>query len=377
MVAINSFTTNQMGVRETAECIATQFAPLGFGAEYCPPSNPRHGPHLVLRRFVDASAPSVALISHLDTVFTVEEEARFDFRYREEGRRIYGPGTNDIKGGTAMIWLTLQLLRTLSPELFERINWFVLHNACEEIISTDFRALCLDRLPRDTRACLIFEADGGEADDFSLVSSRKGRAVFRVSVEGRASHAGSQHRDGINAITHLARLVTALEAETDYAAGVTVNVGAISGGTVINRVPHEAHADLEMRAFDPVAFERTKARILALRRGDALPRVRVEVEDETCPWPRNAGTDSLFALWAESATTLTCPLRSEDRGGLSDGNVLWDLWPTIDGLGPRGENSHCSEHSADGSKQQEWVDAESFAPKATLNANAIARLLRA
>lgn len=377
LVAINSFTTNPAGVRATAECIASQFAPMGFTAQDVSPSNPDHGPHLVLRRFVDASAPSVALISHLDTVFTAEEEARFGFRYREEGRRIYGPGTNDIKGGTALIWLTLQLLREQSPERFERTNWFVLHNACEEIISTDFRALCLEHLPRDTRACLLFEADGGEADDFSLVSSRKGRAVFRISVEGRASHAGSQHRDGINAITHLARLVTALEDMTDYAAGVTVNVGAIGGGTVINRVPHEAHADLEMRAFDPAVFARTKARILALQRHQGLPRVHVEVQDETCPWPRNAGTDSLFALWAESAAALGCPLQSEDRGGLSDGNVLWDLWPTLDGLGPRGENSHCSEHSADGSKQQEWADADSFAPKAVLNAAAITRLLRA
>jgi glutamate carboxypeptidase len=377
LVAINSFTTNPAGVRATAECIAAQFAPMGFGAGYHPASDPTHGPHLVQRRFVGASAPSIALISHLDTVFTAEEEARFDFRYREEGSRIYGPGTNDIKGGTAMIWLTLQLLRDLSPDLFEQTNWFVLHNACEEVISTDFRALCLDNLPRDTRACLIFEADGGDATDFSLVSSRKGRAVFRVSVEGRASHAGTQHREGVNAINHLARLVTALEAETDYAAGVTVNVGAISGGTVINRVPHEAHADLEMRAFDPEAFARTRARILALQRDGDLPRVNVQVLDESRPWPRNGGTDSLFALWAQTAATLHYPLRAEDRGGLSDGNMLWDIWPTLDGLGPRGDNCHCSEHSADGTKQQEWVDADSFVPKAVLNATAIARLLQA
>ena len=49
-------------------------------------------------------------------------------------------------------------------------------------------------------------------------------------------------------------------------------------------------------------------------------------------------------------------VREEERGGLSDGNVLWDAFPTVDGLGPCGENSHCSEHSSDGRKEQEWAD---------------------
>jgi glutamate carboxypeptidase len=229
LVGINSFTENNAGVRAVAERIAAQFAPLGFGASFHPATNPRHGPHLVLQRAGLPDGPTLALVSHLDTVFPAEEEIRCDFRYREEGRRIYGPGTNDIKGGTAMIWLTLQVLRQLAPEWFDRTNWFVLHNACEEVISDDFRQLCLEHLPRETLACLIFEADGGGDEDFSLVASRKGRAVFRVEVEGRASHAGTQHRSGVNAITHLATVIGALEGETDYATHVTVNVGSVSG----------------------------------------------------------------------------------------------------------------------------------------------------
>ena len=271
--------------------------------------------------------------------------------------------------------MTLQVLRQLAPEWFDRVNWFVLHNACEEVISDDFRRLCLEHLPRETLACLIFEADGGGDDDFSLVASRKGRAVFRVEVEGRASHAGTQHRSGVNAIVHLAKLIGGLDAQTDYAAEATVNVGTISGGTVVNRVPHAASAELEMRAFDPAVFAAKRAAILGLSRAEALPRVDVRVLDETSPWPRNDRTDALHRLWDEAASALGFSLRREDRGGLSDGNVLWDLWPTLDGLGPRGENSHCSEQSADGLKEQEWADAESFAPKAALNAHAILRLL--
>jgi glutamate carboxypeptidase len=69
-------------------------------------------------------------------------------------------------------------------------------------------------------------------------------------------------------------------------------------------------------------------------------------------------------------------LQPEARGGLSDGNLLWSEVPTLDGLGPWGDNDHSSERSADGSKLPEFVAISSFVPKATLNAAAILRLLK-
>jgi glutamate carboxypeptidase len=65
----------------------------------------------------------------------------------------------------------------------------------------------------------------------------------------------------------------------------------------------------------------------------------------------------------------------EERGGLSDGNLIWDNVPTLDGLGPWGDNDHCSERSADGSKLPEYVEVSSFVPKAALNTVAILKLL--
>ena len=61
---------------------------------------------------------------------------------------------------------------------------------------------------------------------------------------------------------------------------------------------------------------------------------------------------------------------------MSDGNLIWDAVPTLDGLGPWGDNDHCSERSADGSKLPEYVDATSFVPKAALNTIAILNLLK-
>ena len=164
---------------------------------------------------------------------------------------------------------------------------------------------------------------------------------------------------------------------TDFAKGLTVNVGSIRGGTVMNRVPHEAHAEMEMRAFDPAIYAAARERIFNLAGAGKIPgcTIRVTLDHETVPWPRNPGTDGLIELWKRTGAELGMKIESMDRGGLSDGNVLWNYFPTLDGLGPRGENSHCSEHSADGSKVQEWVDVSSFVPKAVLNAKAILGLL--
>ena len=58
----------------------------------------------------------------------------------------------------------------------------------------------------------------------------------------------------------------------------------------------------------------------------------------------------------------------------ADGNALWNSFPTLDGLGPRGEHSHCSEHDPAEGKEQEWVDVDSFVPKMVLNTVALLRL---
>lgn len=379
IVGINSFTANAAGVDAVAERIARQFEPLGFAAAFVPGPE-GSGRHLFLASEPAAERPALALVSHLDTVFPPGEEARNGFAWRREGERIYGPGTNDIKGGTALIWLMLAAMREAEPELFAAANWIVALNACEEVDSESFGDACAGRIPDGALGCLIFEADGGEGERFSVVTARKGRATFTVRVEGRGAHAGGGHARGANAITQLAEVVLRLSRLTDYSADATVNVGRIAGGTVNNRVPHEAAATLEMRAFDREAYERTKAAILAMAGEGAIRseeghacRIFVTLDDETPPWPRNERTDALAELWRIAGAELGLHVAKEARGGLSDGNVLWDKWPALDGLGPRGENSHCSEQG--NGKEQEWVDAASFVPKALLNAQAIRRLL--
>lgn len=383
MVAINSFTTNPDGINALGQLTADLFAPLGFGAESIESHRAEYGSHLALTRH-GRSGRQIGLVSHLDTVFPPEEEVRNNFHWREEGDRIYGPGTVDIKGGTVVAFMMLDALRALAPQPFEEVTWTFLLDASEEADGEDFGALCRERLGTpETIASLIFEGGYYDGEEFWIVHARKGMAVFTVEVEGRASHAGSAHEHGANAVVQLAELVTRLATLTDYKRQVTVNVGTFTGGTVTNRVPHSAQARLEMRAYDQALFDETVKAILALAEAvtvrsaaDGYPcRITVTEERRTAPWPVNPATEHLLSVWKAAAGTTASVVVPEARGGLSDGNHFWTAVPTIDGLGPAGGNAHCSERSADGSKDQEYVYVPSLVPKATLNCVALLKLL--
>lgn len=382
MVAINSFTGNPDGVNRLGRLTAEAFAPWGFTAEFVPNRTPGTGQHLILTR-PGRTDRTLALISHLDTVFPPEEEARNRFHWQPEGDRIYGPGTLDIKGGTMMIHWVLSALRSLAADAFEDVTWLCLLNSSEETLSQHFAEVCLNRFDRTTRAALVFEAEGRQDGLRRLVVARKGRATFRLTVAGRAAHAGSKHARGANAIVQLGRTVDQVAALSDPGRELTFNVGVVSGGVAVNRVPHEAVADVEMRAFDSPTYEAGKAALLALggpgtvrsREDGYACRIGVEVLSESPPWPRNRATDALFEVFAGAGAALELPVGAEARGGLSDGNHLWHAVPTLDGLGPYGDNDHSSERSADATKLPEYIQVSSLVPKAALNFEAIQRLI--
>jgi glutamate carboxypeptidase len=164
---------------------------------------------------------------------------------------------------------------------------------------------------------------------------------------------------------------------------LTFNVGIISGGSGANRVPHHAHAEVEMRAFDPASFDAGRTALVELEKEiivksqeDGFPaRVEVRQVSEIPPWPINDGSERLFALWKEAAQSLGIEVVDQARGGVSDGNHICSHVPTLDGLGPCGDHAHCSERSADGSKDQEFVNRDSFVPAGAFSVAAICRLL--
>ena len=378
LVGINSFTPHAAGVNRVARITGEMFAELGFTAEYSPCGIHDTGDHVFLTKR-GGDEPPVVLVTHSDTVFPAEEEIRNDFRWdeRPDESRIYGPGTVDNKGGTVLIWLMLQTLRDIAPEVFEKTHWITAANAAEEVTGDDFALQTEARCDGAARAILVFE--GGPVDErgWHIVTSRKGRSTWRLRVTGKAAHAGSQHHSGINAIDALAVPLPGIAAQTDANEERTVNIGSIHGGTVVNRVPHEAEAEWECRATTPSALQAADTFFASLNGRSAKGAVlKSDCTGLTAAWPGGTEVQRLFKHWQHAAAALDLTAVSVPRGGLSDANHLWQLGPTLDGLGPNVGNAHCSERSPDGDKLPEYVDPASFAPKAAMNALALWELLR-
>jgi glutamate carboxypeptidase len=368
LVAVNSFTGNRDGVLQNAALVEDLFQPLGFEARRVASEVPGFGEHLLLHR---SGKKRVVLVSHLDTVFAPEES----FPWREAGPRIYGPGVNDIKGGTVLIHLFLQGLQKFAPDVFDGVDWTLVLDASEERGSRGFIDV-LRAAVQGATACLVYEPGYPTSDGVhgTVVVSRKGSARFCLRVRGRAAHSGSHHDHGASAIVELADKIVRVAGLTDYGRGITTNIGKVSGGTVVNTVPAYAEALLDLRARDPESFEETKRKIREICR-EATVRspadgfactLELEEHPDYPPMPRNPGTERLFALARSCAQELGDPVEPQDRGGASDACHVWDLVPTIDGLGPIGDSAHCL--------NEEFVLRDSFVRRALLNCALISRL---
>jgi glutamate carboxypeptidase len=289
--------------------------------------------HISNRAAGDGRA-GILILAHLDTVHPFGTLQQNECRI--EGDRLYGPGAYDMKGG---IYLALTALGQLAAPGATALPVDFLLVPDEETGSHQSRA-SIERYAGQARYALVCEparADGGKC-----VTARKGTGMLRLKVQGRPAHAGVEHERGRSAIREMARQVLALEAMTDYARGITVSVGTISGGTVTNTVPSQCQAMVDFRVPDMRAAEDILAKLRALK--PVGPDVTLDIDVELNR-PPMVKTDAVANLLARAQTwAAEAGLALEDApmtGGGSDANFTAALGiPTLDGLGVDGDGAH-------------------------------------
>ncbi len=332
LVEVNSFTGNPAGGRAVGKLVAELFALPGLEHEVVP--SEKFADHHVWRSLGNGTAP-VALVGHLDTVFPPNV---FE-GYRVEGNLRRGPGVLDMKGGlVAVAWALKALARSVGLSAIAPLRLVVV--ADEEVGSPEGAPL-LRKVIAGSGACLVFES--GRAND-SIVTERKGTGVVRAHAHGKAAHAGNNYADGANAIWALARFVDQAQRLTNLDAGVTVNVGVISGGTSKNTVPAEASAELDLR-FPTAGVRDSLLEGLARAAVDTgVPGARVELDPPggRPPMEKVIGTSSLVARYGAIAKAVgLSDVEAPRQGGGSDGNTAAAMGiPTIDAVGPRGKGFH-------------------------------------
>ncbi len=280
-----------------------------------------------------STAGSILLMCHLDTVFPPGTLARQPWRV--EGGKVFGPGCFDMKASVVMALTALAELRR--AERWPDRTITLLLTSDEETGSAGSRAI-IETLAAQHALTLCLEPC---LSDGSLKTARKGIGDIELIVRGRASHAGTNHADGRNAIVELAHHLLAATALTDYERGTTVNVGVVSGGTRSNVVPDEARASIDYRVPTMAEAERLAAWTAGLK--PITPDVTIEIQGglNRPPMPRDELMIATFGRAQAIAAEIGLTLGEGSTGGGSDANFVAPLGvPVLDGLGPRGNGAH-------------------------------------
>ena len=198
------------------------------------------GGTLMARWPAPAGTPIQLLVGHCDTVWPVGTLETMPVRL--DGHLMHGPGVFDMKGGITQMLSALTLLRELNLE--PAVRPVMLINSDEEIGTRDTYRTLQRLAPLADRA---FVLEPSLAPDGRLKTARKGVAQYKVTVHGKAAHAGLNPEEGISAILELSYVVQQLHALNDPASGVTVNVGTIDGGMRPNVVAPMSTAYVDVR----------------------------------------------------------------------------------------------------------------------------------
>ena len=352
VVDIDSGSRDEPGVAAVAGVLRERLEAAGVAVEFVSVT----GYGLLLQAQVPGpteGAP-IMLMGHMDTVYPSGTAARRPFRV-EDGRA-YGPGVADMKSGLVM--------NVFVAEAFARCGGHSaplrLFFSCDEEIGSPATREYIMEAARGVRA--VFNAEPARVTG-NLVTSRKGSMTIEFEVEGVAAHAGVNHAAGASAIGALAHKIVALHALTDAAAGITANVGVVSGGVVSNMVAPFAKAELDVRYTAESDPDALVARIHTIIEAEDLPRTHGRVTAVRRTLPMKPTPEALLALYQRGAESLGFTVQGEFTGGAADSGLTASVGaPTLCGTGPVGGHAHT---------EREYCELATFVPRAQALALAI------
>lgn len=357
VVNIDSGSYDKAGVDAVGERFARFFAEEGVPVEIIP--NADYGDALrATARGGGANRP-IVLLGHRDTVFPEGEAARRPFTIRDG--RAYGPGVCDMKGGLVINAFALAAFHRFGGAPAPVV---ALMTSDEEIGSPACRPL-IEETARGARA--VFNSEPGRPNG-DVVTGRKGGVFMRLEVFGKAAHSGGNFAEGVSAIGELAHKIVRLHALTDLAAGVTVNVGLVSGGQSVNTVAPFAAAEADLRYVTPDQRETVMEKIMAIVEETRTPgaSAALSIKGEFLPLVPDDGSRALFEAYEAAMAEAGFPVAGQFAGGCADSGFTASVGcPTICAVGPVGGKAHSPE---------EYLEVDSIVPRAQALARAIMRL---
>jgi glutamate carboxypeptidase len=290
----------------------------------------------VRARFPHASRePGILILAHLDTVHPVGT-LQNGLPFRREGDIAYGPGIQDMKGGTYLAIEAIGQLIKAGIPTSRPVT--VLLTSDEEVGSPSTRDLIEAEAARHAVVLVPEPArpDGG------VVTGRYAIARFNLRTTGRPSHAGARLSEGRSAIREMAKQILAIEEMTTESC--TFSVGVLRGGQWVNCVATHCDAEVLSMAKRQEDLDAGVARMLALRPSGNDVQLTVTRGVTRPVWEPDAKVLALHAKAEALARRLGFALPHQSSGGGSDGNFTGAMGiPTLDGLGIQGAMAHTLE----------------------------------
>ena len=203
----------------------------------------------------DAEGKPILIVSHMDTVHPLGSVAERPVRLEDDGR-LYGPGALDMKGGIVVAIDALAGLRERN-ELPARPIQFLI--TTDEEKGSRYSRELIEELAADAALVMVTEPP---TRDGSLKTWRKGVSSYRLTIQGRAAHAGNEPEEGVNAIIEFAQHALELNKLNDLPNGTSVSVTVVNGGTTTNVIPAQVNAAIDVRVMSQPVYEKLHAEIM-------------------------------------------------------------------------------------------------------------------
>jgi len=233
----------------------------------------------------------ICLSAHTDVV-PVDGQVwtRPPFKLTDEGDRVFGRGTTDMKGFLASALALAE--RAGAAKLSAPLSLSISYD--EEIGCVGIRQMMpeLEKLIGKPRIVIV-----GEPTSMKVATGHKGKAAFKVTCHGQAGHSALAPQF-VNAIHVASDFIYQIRGIQDkLAAGPqdpaynipysTVHIGKISGGRALNIVPDNAQLDMEFRHLVEVSADLIQHEIedIAKHVSNAYPQVSPITIDSINAYP--------------------------------------------------------------------------------------------
>ncbi|GGL56956.1 M20 family metallopeptidase [Sporolactobacillus putidus] len=187
---------------------------------------------------------NLVLSGHLDTVPIGNGKWEHDpWSADQDGDRLYGRGSSDMKSGAAAMILALETIQKSGVRLKGNLSF--LGTAGEEVDGRGARSVLREGIIKNATAMVI-----GEPTNNELLIAHKGVLWLEIIINGKTAHAGWPE-NGVNAISAMHVFVQKL-GEIDLPnheilGKSTLNLGLINGGTAPNMVADRCQLTIDIR----------------------------------------------------------------------------------------------------------------------------------